>query len=301
MQMVHSFWSKPMLDSSGRYLTNYGNWLDKYMFHYAICLSSLLLHKFYKGKTTLITDRFGKKLLIDDLKLPYSEVIVELDCLNSYNTKLWALGKIYSYSIYPKPFIHTDYDFFLGTRFSNDFENSKLVAYMSENSAQFQNKDYQPMLDKYFSKLVLPKYFSHILKEKKRISFNAGVIGGSELPIFKDMWLLTNETIKANKLIIEQSITNSNIATGFNLIFEQYLYAHLALENNIDVQCLESEEIQCKNNFPNSSFTLYPKNHIHMLGAFKQSLPSALFLKEVLKIEGYEYYERVNRLLNTYF
>ena len=290
-----------MLDSSGRYLVNYGNWLDKYMFHYAICLSSLLLHKFYPGKTTLITDKFGKKLLIDELKLPYSEVIVELDSLNSYNTNLWALGKMYTYSIYPKPFIHTDYDFFLGSYFKSDFENAKLVAYMSENLSQFQDKDYQPMLINYFSKLTLPPYFRYIVDDRKKISYNAGVIGGTELSIFKEMWGIVYESIQRNKSLIDQSITNSNIATGFNIIFEQYLYAHLSQEKNIEVMCLENEEFQCKNNFPNADFIHFPKNQVHMTGVFKKSLTNALFLKEILKFEGYEYYERVNRLLNTYF
>ncbi len=75
-------------------------------------LSCLNLRKFYEN-VELVTDEVGYRYLIEKLKLPYSSVRVELDCINTYPSSLWAIGKLYTYGIQNEPFIHVDGDVYI--------------------------------------------------------------------------------------------------------------------------------------------------------------------------------------------
>src|SRR5690606_6540607 len=87
----------------------------------------LQLKKYY-DEVELYTDDYGKKLLIDKLKLPYNRVVLALNDLDSYDTFLWTIGKIYTYMLQQDPFIHVDSDIFIWGRFRNDLETAPLIA-----------------------------------------------------------------------------------------------------------------------------------------------------------------------------
>ena len=61
-------------------------------------LSCLQLHKTY-NKVELYANSSAAKLLIDTLELPYSSVHVTHDSLKLVNENLWALPKIFTYSL----------------------------------------------------------------------------------------------------------------------------------------------------------------------------------------------------------
>jgi hypothetical protein len=63
--------------------------------------------------TVLITDQYGKKLLIDQLGLPFTHVSIELDRLRDADSEWWALGKLIAYSMQDRSFVHLDTDVFL--------------------------------------------------------------------------------------------------------------------------------------------------------------------------------------------
>ena len=87
------------------------HWLFPYLEFLILAYSSAKSKKFF-GSTVLVTDNYGKKLIIDNLKIPFDEVIVELDeCEN--RKRFWASGKIYGYTKAIKefePFVHFDND-----------------------------------------------------------------------------------------------------------------------------------------------------------------------------------------------
>jgi hypothetical protein len=297
MKLVHSFWSKPMLDNSGKYLVNIGNWMSKPMFYYAITLSSLLMQRYYKGNTVLVTDEFGKQLLIDKLQLPYDEVIVELDNLNEYDKGLWALGKIYAYALMNTPFIHIDFDFFIAREFDDVVSNSPLISYVSEFQDNRQ-RFYHSVIDNCFNQLVLPQKLRKFFNQPDRIAYNAAVFGGNRLEIFKELWQLSYETIHQNNDRINHLITDSLSSAGFNIIFEQYLFARLAKDYDIPVYCLEDEIYRQQNpSYSTEVMRDFPMNHIHLISESKKDKRNALYLEEILKEEGYEHYKRINHLI----
>jgi len=87
------------------------HWLFPYLEFLILAYSSAKAKKFF-GKTVLVTDIYGKKLIIDDLQIPFDEVIVELDGCEQ-KPRFWASGKIYGYTKAIKefePFVHFDND-----------------------------------------------------------------------------------------------------------------------------------------------------------------------------------------------
>jgi uncharacterized GH25 family protein len=76
MKIVQSLWSIPILQNK-KSLFNIGNggWAERKFYYMSWALSCLQFKKYYKD-LVLVTDKAGKKLLIDKLNLPYSEIII---------------------------------------------------------------------------------------------------------------------------------------------------------------------------------------------------------------------------------
>ena len=103
MRIVQTFWS------GGKSLLQDGfGWLHPEYNLMSWALSCLSLREHY-DEVALYTDSEGKRILIDKLHLPYTEVNVIFDdfpCLPQH----WALAKIKTYSIQTRPFLHVDGD-----------------------------------------------------------------------------------------------------------------------------------------------------------------------------------------------
>lgn len=106
MRAVWSFWSRPFEDRK-----NFG-W-NKPLHHLLAWGLSLRAAARHYPETVLITDRAGKKLLVDQLGLPFTHVSTELERLQGADTDWWVLGKLTAYNIQDQPFIHLDTDVFL--------------------------------------------------------------------------------------------------------------------------------------------------------------------------------------------
>ena len=106
MRAVWSFWSKPFYAGSG--------WRWREPVHHLLAWGlSLRLARSHYPETVLITDTPGKTLLINQLGLSFTHVSTELDRLQDEYPGLWALGKLVTYSLQDKPFVHLDTDVFL--------------------------------------------------------------------------------------------------------------------------------------------------------------------------------------------
>jgi hypothetical protein len=106
MRAVWSFWSRPFAAFKGRI------WREPQHHLLAWGLSLRLARKHYPD-TLLVTDKAGKRLLVDDLGLSFGAVSTDLEALRDVDIGWWALGKLYAYSIQDRPFIHIDTDVFL--------------------------------------------------------------------------------------------------------------------------------------------------------------------------------------------
>lgn len=78
-------------------------------------------------------------LLTDTLQLPYSKVYLTHDQLKLIHTDLWALPKIYTYSLQKEPFLHIDGDVFLFHPFDSNLMESELIAQNVEVATELKH------------------------------------------------------------------------------------------------------------------------------------------------------------------
>jgi hypothetical protein len=289
MKIIQSYWSLPAstreTDIHGR---SNGGYVSSKFNHMSWALSCLTLRRFYKD-VELVTDKKGKKLLIDTLKLPYTKVTVCLDDLNPYHPKLWAIGKIKAYQLQKEPFLHVDGDIFIWKPFGDEVFNRQALI--------VQNMEYD--YPWYYTQLNdIKKNFSYISKDivktyssdKPLTSINAGIIGGTDIDFFQQY------TVEAFKFIQEnlQHLNKINIGL-FNNIFEQYLFYAMACDNNKPIHPFLT--LSPKQEFSEmTNFHLLPniQSFVHLAGYAKLNPYACEQVEMRLRYEFPEYYHNIS-------
>ena len=106
IRAVWSFWSRPFQAQK------HALWRTPMHHLLAWGLSVQKAGKYYP-ETVLVTDTAGKRLLVDQLGIPFRHVSTELDRLRDIDPAWFSLGKLVAYSIQDQPFVHLDADVFL--------------------------------------------------------------------------------------------------------------------------------------------------------------------------------------------
>ncbi|WP_445956902.1 DUF6734 family protein [Yeosuana sp.] len=268
MKIIQSFWSKPFYsnkDSSSQADRSFGGYLNQEQFWMAASLSCLTINKFYDLE--LITDSHGKEILIDYLKLPYVKVRTDLDCLENYNSALWALGKIKSYSIQNEPFLHVDNDVYIWNHFPKRFKKSNLIAQSIERNDSEIYDDICEFIK--YNSFKIPKLLESYIDDRStnRIcAYNAGIIGGCNTAFFKEFSKLAFDLINQNQNKLQ--LIDAGL---FNIFFEQSLFYSLAKEKKVEVQTLFNNPKDNISNFIPIEFDLVPEKwYIHTIGLTKK-------------------------------
>ena len=130
MRAVQTFWSggKSLLTES------FGWTLPEFhLMSWALSCVSLCRHY---DEVVLYTDMEGRRVLIDQLGLPYTHVIAEYDhilCPANH----WAYPKILTYSSQKKPFIHVDGDVYLSKPLVHNLDNADLMVQNREQGTGY--------------------------------------------------------------------------------------------------------------------------------------------------------------------
>ena len=132
MKFVQSCWSC----GHKNLLTHNAGWYAPEYSLMAWALSCLQLKKYYKN-VVLYVDTVSAKMLIDELKLPYSEIECSLDEFSFYHPQLWALPKIDTYSRQHAPFLHVDGDVFIWKPFDDYLLEAGLIAQNKESGDEY--------------------------------------------------------------------------------------------------------------------------------------------------------------------
>jgi uncharacterized protein DUF6734 len=125
MRAVWSFWSRPFEAHKHRM------WATPlcHVLSWGVSVNAARRHY---PETVLITDRAGKRLLVDRLGLPFTAVSTELERLNNVHPDWWALGKLVAYSMQDRPFVHIDSDVFLWKALPPDVAGAPVFAQCPE-------------------------------------------------------------------------------------------------------------------------------------------------------------------------
>jgi hypothetical protein len=181
MRAVWSFWSGPFHEY-------YGQIWCKPLHHLLAWGLSVQTASRYYLDTVLITDRPGKKLLVDQLGLTFGEVSTELDRLKGVDPGWWALGKLVAYSLQDRPFVHLDSDVFLWKRLPPHLLESPVFTQYPEgfydHGPYYQPQDIEWAFAQEATKL--PREWEWTRRNRSHFpAENCGILGGSHVEFLR--------------------------------------------------------------------------------------------------------------------
>ncbi|AUC13922.1 hypothetical protein BTO06_01580 [Tenacibaculum sp. SZ-18] len=277
-------------DPNSRYK---GGWLKKKYSFFSQALSCLSFKEFYP-EVELYTDTHGKKLLLDQLKLPYTKVHVTLEEINSYNPKLWALGKIVTYAQQDKPFLHADTDVYIWRKFDSELTSSELFTQNLEVNFPAYQDAFNEILKRFD---WIPTELINVLYQNQNIqAFNAGIIGGSNYSFFKQLKDRAFDFIHKNEHLL------NTIDIGiFNTIFEQQLGFAIAQKKKIPISYYLNKVDSDFSQVINFHTVPVSSSYVHCIGYAKKSIFACEQLEARLKYHFPTYYNDLIENLKATF
>jgi hypothetical protein len=287
MKYVHTFWidkGKDPLDAS------FG-WCSARYHLMSWALSCLQLHRFCDN-VELITDTKGKELLIDQLKLPYKKVRIELDDLDLVEIPgLWVMKKIYSYALHEEPFLNVDGDVYIFEPFPDNLLSGQLIAQNIEQDFDYY-KELVGLVGNTFP--FVPKPIKKQITEGLEIqASNAGILGGNDYGFFKDYYQVVEKFISEN----HEQITGLSPSqmVNFNAVVEQYIFYCLSNHKRLEVNYLLDTVYDPSffESFANFHHLPFKIPFMHALGDYKENGWVCDQLANRLRMDYPEYYYRI--------
>jgi len=223
-KVVYSQWSKPAKDECVGFNSKKS---------FADCAElSVLNSKKWFDKVELVTDEKGYKFLIEDLKLPFTDVKVELDCLNHISKRNWSIGKIYACKIQDEPFMHQDFDVIWFKKPPSRILKAQAAFQNIENDGTFHSF-YKPLMNDAKGKnFNLNKYCNLDLLR----AYNCGIICFNDLSVINKWYDLAIDYIDKCK----------NNLSLVPIFFEQFLIYNLLEYYNYKVETIGQNWVEEK-------------------------------------------------------
>ena len=273
MKIIQTFWS----GNRDNILTNAFGWPSAAYHVQSWALSCQLLRKLYSD-VELYTDQAGYDLLIKKLKFPYTKAHVVLDALNHYPSQVWALSKIYTYSLQKTPFIHVDGDVFLWKAFSDRLLTPEIVVQNKEINSNYFNSSWKTLEEKL---AFIPKEINdHRKKESEVNVYNFGVFGGNNLEHVKKYCEAAFDFVNQN---LHQLDTIQDI--NFNIFFEQYLFYCMSQGKQVSGYFEQDFIPNQYRGLVNFEDVPVGRNYLHLLGDFKQNKTVCENMSRQLSVE----------------
>ena len=239
-------------------------------------LSSLKLSQHYKT-VQLYTDSVGKEMLVDRLGFPYTDVFVNYDNLDC-KSYLWAFPKLLTYAKQNQPFLHVDADVIVWKPFNEALLSNGLIAQNLEKGTEYYRNRFDPLLSQLKN---VPPHLKQNLTSNNMRGYNAGIIGGSDIPFFKRFVSQATRFVEINK--------DSKLDANFNMIFEQLLFCSMAGKEKNKVACL-IDQVLNDNGYKTELFADFPNieklEYLHLIGPFKRNKEVCDWLARYLRREN---------------
>lgn len=273
-KLVWSVNTIPFSTDINRHNNKYEDFL--YLFAY-----SYLLNKRWFGKTELVTDNLGKKILVDMVGLEFDSINLCLNNMEAKHKDLFAFGKIMAYEEQKEPFIHVDFDLFF---------HKKPPISIYESDISVQNKETGQLFKGYAHifhyidscKIDLPLYFDTWIN----YAYNCGFVAVNDLSFIK----------RYCEIARELSDTFPDKITRQDIFVEQVGLSFTEKELNISVNTLIKESIQSFDCILLPSLNEYGLQHL--LGDFKKSPVMMMKIKKEVAEISTELNEKIIETLN---
>lgn len=255
-------------------------------------LSCMSLNETF-GNVTLYTDSEGARMLVDTLKLPYTEVKIVydgFDCLTCH----WALAKVKTYSMQTEPFLHIDGDIYLTNPLSSHTLDARLIAQNRETTTEYYRKMVRQFLS--IEGLKLRPDLRSALEAKEIPSYNLGFCGGSDTAFFGKFHEEVSRFFCDNDFNGEK-FRNADISA--NVIFEQMFFSAMARDEGVEIATVHPDTIR-DNGYTATEFCdlrhFKQRPFLHILGGHKRNAAICRTLEQTLMVVYPEYYERIAAL-----
>lgn len=239
-------------------------------------LSSMQLHKIY-NKVEIFTNDAGAHLLIDVLHLPYTSIHTDLNDFQTPDERLWALPKIFTYSLQDNPFLHIDGDVFIFQELPNSLTKSQLIAQNMEVETDYYSEAKMLLRDNldYFPDCIQ----EDVYQGKSFYAINAGILGGHDIDFFQSY------AKEAQKYVWENAHCYPHFeASKFNVFFEQHLFHALATQNGKNISCLFDNIFDDRgySQMGNIHEAPYVRSYVHLIGHCKRDMSTCINLANKL-------------------
>ncbi len=293
MRAIWSFWSRPYESSRGN------AWYTPlhHLLGWGLSLSCARRHY---PDTLLVTDRFGKKLLVDTLGLEFSAVSTELEVLKDADPDWWALGKLLAYSIQDAPFIHIDADVFLWKPLPPDVASAPVFAQCPEYFADKSDPGIREIEETCASQSApLPAEWEWAISKEEGFlrQANCGILGGYRVDF------LRYYAKTAANLIFEppSSTAWARIRNKSNTALEQFFLAACADFHRFHPDS-PYRGVHLKYLFPSWSDACNPNStaragYTHLQFMAKSNPVVARRLEERVKREDYNFFRHCERVV----
>lgn len=296
MRAVWSFWSKP-------FHAYYGRIWCKPLHHLLAWGLSLRTARRHYPETVLVTDRPGKKLLVDQLGLRFSEISTELEQLNEVDPAWWCLGKLVAYSLQVRPFVHLDTDVFLWKRLPRHLLEAPVFTQHPEgfwsNDANYHPEDVERVFAQESSKL--PVEWEWVRSNRSYLpAENCGILGGWHVEFLRyyaqtaiDLVLRPEHAAAWSRLRDKQN---------YNVVLEQFFLSACAEFHSSEPTSIYSG-VRIAHLFPTGSSPFNPAHaaqagFTHLIAGAKSHPAVGRRLEERMSRDDPSYFRRCQEVLN---
>lgn len=288
MKIIQTYWSQnnQVLDISHR-----GGWLSNKANLACWALSCLNAKAIY-GHIELYTDSVGYDLLIGKLQLPYDKVHIIFDSglMKQIPKELWAISKIYTYSLQKEPFIHIDGDFIFWKKLNID---QNIIFQNRETEFPFY-KDFYSYLNETIDSFTDSKFMDCVRLPYLGKACNLGIVGGRDIDFINCYANDVLDFVIKNLHMLDKFIPDAKSA---NCFLEQYYFYYLLNDLNIEFSTIHIDLLleQIKGRFYDIPSEENAFNHF--LGFAKKSEIVVDFVINRLHKYYPDYYNIVNKVL----
>lgn len=264
-----------------------GGWVSPRYHWMAWALSCLLLKKHFQ-RVELVTDEAGKRILIDQLQLPYDSVEPAMEQYKKLISKSWVLVKLAGVASHSAPFLHVDGDLFLWECPSEEFLASPLTAQHLEIGYPAYSLILKSLKENNF---ILPEFMDSV---QHVIGINTGLLGGQEFDFFKRFFGIINQFYDQNSELLQNAPNDSSIAT----FTEQVLFQYQAQFEGLKIKTLIKPSFKGEHSHFSDLLNVgtdeNPSLLTHLLGVLRQYLFSCKLMEFHLRYLFPEYHQRTN-------
>lgn len=301
MKAVWSYWSKPFGDF-------YSDcWFDEATHLMSWVISLQTTRRFFQT-TALYTDDRGADLLVNKLGLRFSEVHTELNRLSNADSRWWTLGKLYTYYLQDTPFMHLDADVYFWKDLPPALRSSDFFTQNPEEFEFGHTTWYRPEI---ISKAVadtrgwLPEEWTWFVNQKKAEALCCGIVGGNRTDFIRHYAAQTMRIMQHNSNRKAWSYLEQKL--GFNLVDMNVAGEQYSLRAFLEYHSTKQDSpyygMKVNHLFPSFENAIVPENaervgYTHLLGGVKRSPEMAASIRQRMKEDYPEYYEKVMSIVS---